>query len=165
LSNTNKFGRSDSEFVPPSRILVPTDGSPNAVRALMVAISLAKAFRGEIIILNVIPTPSILLEAPIGLGIPSTGLSQYYNQQEGSANNLVEKALSTCKKQGINNVETQVIRAENSIVEEIIDLAASQKIDLIVIGTRGLGGFKKLLLGSVSSGIVTHAHCNTLVVR
>ena len=41
----------------------------------------------------------------------------------------------------------------------------AEKIDLIVMGTRGMGGFKKMLLGSVSSGVVTHAQCTVLVVR
>ena len=52
-----------------------------------------------------------------------------------------------------------------SVVQAITDYAASEKIDLIVMGTRGMGGFKKMLLGSVSSGVVTHAQCAVLVVR
>ena len=51
------------------------------------------------------------------------------------------------------------------MVEEILGVAEKEKIDLIVIGTRGLGGFRKLLQGSVSSGVMTHAKCNVLVVR
>lgn len=159
------MGRSNSEFANPSRILVPTDGSPNAIRALKVAISLAKKFNGTIVMLNVIPTPGILLEAPIGVGIPSTGIGQYYSQQEVAANNLLDSGLFMCKNQGVTSVETQVVRAGNSIVEEIIRAAKNEKINLIVIGTRGLGGFKKLILGSVSSGVVTHANCDVLVVR
>lgn len=158
-------GQSNSEFSTPSRILVPSDGSPNALRALKVAISLAKAFNGRIVMLNVIPTPGVLLEAPIGVGVPSTGISHYYSQQEVAANNLLDSARFMCKNQGVTDVETQVVRAGNSIVEEIIRAAKNEKIDLIVIGTRGLGGFKKLILGSVSSGVVAHANCDVLVVR
>lgn len=165
MSNTTVSSNSDSESIYPSKILVPSDGSPNALRALKVAIDLARTFHSKIVILNVISAPGILVEAPVGLGLPPGGVNQYYDQQEGGARNLVEQASSICKKQGINNVETQVVRAEKSVVEEIIALAAYKNIDLIVIGTRGLGGFKKLLMGSVSGGVVTNAACDVLVVR
>jgi len=52
-----------------------------------------------------------------------------------------------------------------SVVQTITDYAVVEKIDLIIMGTRGMGGFKKMLLGSVSNGVVTHAHCPVLVVR
>jgi nucleotide-binding universal stress UspA family protein len=41
----------------------------------------------------------------------------------------------------------------------------NKKINLIVIGTRGISGFKKLLIGSVASGVITYAHCPVLVVK
>ena len=44
-------------------------------------------------------------------------------------------------------------------------MLASHNVDLIVIGTRGRSGFKKLLLGSVASGVVTYAHCPVMVVK
>jgi len=58
-----------------------------------------------------------------------------------------------------------VIIAEESIVSEIIEFAERENIDLIIMGTRGRTGFKKLLLGSVASGVVNFAHCPVLVLR
>ena len=60
---------------------------------------------------------------------------------------------------------SEVLRTASTIVETITDMATGEKIDLIVMGTRGLGGFKKLLMGSVSSGVVLHAPCNVLVIK
>ncbi len=58
-----------------------------------------------------------------------------------------------------------MIIAEESIVSEIIEFAERENIDLIIMGTRGRTGFKKLLLGSVASGVVNFAHCTVLVIR
>jgi len=44
-------------------------------------------------------------------------------------------------------------------------IAEKEKVDLIVVGTRGRSGFKKLLLGSVASGVVNYAHCPVLIVK
>ncbi len=58
-----------------------------------------------------------------------------------------------------------MIIAEESIVSEIIEYAERENIDQIIMGTRGRTGFKKLLLGSVASGVVNLAHCPVLVIR
>jgi nucleotide-binding universal stress UspA family protein len=65
------------------------------------------------------------------------------------------------------NIEivTEVIIADESIFSEIIEFAERENIDLIIMGTRGRTGFKKLLLGSVASGVVNFAHCPVLVIR
>ena len=54
-----------------------------------------------------------------------------------------------------------------SVVKPLLDYAVSKNVDLIVVGTRGLGlgTFKRLTLGSVSSALVNHSHCSVLVVR
>ena len=48
---------------------------------------------------------------------------------------------------------------------EIIGFADKEKVDLIILGTRGRTRFKKLLLGSVADGVVTHSSCPVMVVR
>jgi nucleotide-binding universal stress UspA family protein len=53
----------------------------------------------------------------------------------------------------------------NSIASTIVEFAENEKVDLIVVGTRGASGVKRMLLGSVASGVVTYAHCPVLVVK
>ncbi len=60
---------------------------------------------------------------------------------------------------------TEVLESRDSVVQSLSEYAANEKADLLVIGTRGLGGFKKMLLGSVSSGVVQRVPCSVLVVR
>lgn len=58
-----------------------------------------------------------------------------------------------------------MVEGATSVVQAITEKALEKGVDLIVVGTRGLGVFKRLLLGSVSKGVVSHAHCSVLVVR
>lgn len=53
----------------------------------------------------------------------------------------------------------------SSAVEAITHYALANDVDLIILGTRGLTGFRKLIVGSVSSGVVAHAHCPVLIVK
>jgi nucleotide-binding universal stress UspA family protein len=150
---------------PPVRILVPIDGSQNALRAIDVGTNLAKGYNAELLVINIIPVPGIFTDASSGFGTSQSTLDLYYDQQESHAKHFLGDAMDVVRKYGDVKVTTEVDRADKSIVEEIIDAALRNKTDLIVIGTRGLGGFRKLLQGSISSGVVTHAHCNVLVVR
>ena len=126
----------DSESFRILRILVPIDGSPNAKRALNAAINLSKIYGSELVVLNVIPTPSILVEAPVSLGMAPSSLESYYEQQEMDANHFIDEAMSVVKVQGAVKTRSKVSRAAKSIVEEIIETAVHEKIDLIIIGTR-----------------------------
>jgi nucleotide-binding universal stress UspA family protein len=61
-------------------------------------------------------------------------------------------------------MRTEIISSVTT-VGGIVNFAERENIDLIAIGTRGRSGFKKLLLGSVASGVVTYAHCPVMVVK
>ena len=61
-------------------------------------------------------------------------------------------------------IKTEIISSKD-IAGGILGFAEENNIDLIVIGTRGRSGFKRLLLGSVASHVVTYAHCPVLVVK
>jgi nucleotide-binding universal stress UspA family protein len=78
-----------------------------------------------------------------------------------------EKYLDRVRfKANENNIKikTEIISFIN-IAGAIVDYAEENNIELIVIGTRGLSGFKKLLVGSVATNVVTYAHCPVLVVK
>ncbi len=61
-------------------------------------------------------------------------------------------------------IETHIIISQ-STVKSILDFAEEKNVDLIVLGTRGRSGIKKLLLGSTASGIVTYSSCPVIVVK
>ena len=76
----------------------------------------------------------------------------------------VDKVKKKAKENGVK-VRTDVVLGISSVVKEIVEYAEKNKIDIIVIGSRGLSGIKKMLLGSVASGVVTYAHCPVLVTK
>ena len=66
-----------------------------------------------------------------------------------------------------NNIQlrTELINSTRPVDYVILEYAEEKQIDLIVMGTRGRTGFKKLLLGSTASSVVTYAHCTVMVVK
>jgi nucleotide-binding universal stress UspA family protein len=80
----------------------------------------------------------------------------------------VQKLLDQIRRKGEEksiSVKTQIIQESVSEVGSILEYAENEKIDLIVVGTRGRSGIKQLLIGSVAEGVVTYAHCPVLVVK
>lgn len=144
------------------RILVAVDGSENSFKACEVAARLVGKFKAEVTVLYVI------LRLPSGLSrrVFAGRLVQEINSRlNDEAKKSLEVATSLIESEGVVRVKEQVLHTQTSIVQAIVDYAAANKTDLIVMGTRGLGGFRRMLLGSVSSGVATHAHCPVLVVR
>ena len=159
--NSETTTESDIVDFNPKRILVPVDGSQNSKRALEVALRIAKTYGSSLEVISVVPIQRMAVETTLGLGASPS----YYQFAEDDAKRTVTEAVNFVKDKGYSNVKGETIRGSESIVQAIVEFAEHFDVNLIVIGTRGLGGFKKLLLGSVSNGVVTHATCHVLVVR
>ena len=152
-------------FFPPKRILAPIDGSDNASRALSVAIEIAKRYDADLLIMTV--TRRDRYGAGMGSDFPghAEAVREYYDEMDKLSDHLLEDSLAAAMKAGVTKVKTEAIPEFESVPQQILEVSTNRSIDLIVLGTRGLGGFKRLLLGSVSSAIVAHSRSNVLVVR
>lgn len=124
---------------------------------------LAKKFGAELIVCNVIPTPTYP-SAQVGVLGAGGLLRDYLESAHKEAKKVVDGVVKIAEADNVNAIA--VIRDNvSSIVEAIVDLAEERNADLIVIATRGLTRFRRLLVGSVSSGVIAHAHCSVLIVR
>jgi len=153
------------------KILVAVDGSDSAGRAANAALELAERLKAELIILHAVSPPSTAYKGALpSLGVmappsaPQEEIDAYYTYAKRVAMGIMAGTISEAKKRGVQ-VKTEIPEGVSSVVETIINHASRESVDLIIVGTRGLGGFRKLLIGSVSSGVVTHATCPVLIVR
>lgn len=153
------------------RILVALDGSDNSARASQTALELAEKLKADLIVLHAILPPALYYHSeisPEGQVIePPTHekeIDLYLEYARRVARGIVDRTVSEAEKRGIT-VKADIPEATTSVVETIVNQAVKENADLIIVGTRGLGGFRKLLLGSVSSGVVDHSRCPVLVTR
>ncbi len=147
------------------KILVPIDGSDHSEHVLDYAVDLAKKYSAEIKILIVIE-PVVLP----GLGfsdesaiITQTQFECQINLQK-MYNKTLEDVFNKVSKQNPDlKIEKQYQNGKPA--DQIIQVAEEEKFDLIVMGSRGRGKIKGLLLGSVSDRVADHAKCPVLIVK
>ena len=149
-----------------SKILVPIDGSEPSFHAAGVAINIANKFNSEIIVLYVVVSPSKSEYANLtGLVTPKQ-IDMIIENAKKESKNWFKRIEDMVKEKDSNiKISTRVILTGIAVYGEVIQYAQQESIDLIVIGTRGKSGIKKLLLGSTASGVVTYAHCPVLVTK
>ena len=156
-----------------SKILVAIDGSQPSMDAVDYAIAIAQRNEAELTALYVVSSPTTFdytSDTPEDQ-IPEIAKDiVHYAKKESQPwfNEITEKVRAKAGNEIISSViqlKTQMIVSPISVTGSIVHYAERENIDLIVVGTRGRSGFKRLLLGSTASGIVTHAHCPVMVVR
>ena len=159
----NKKKNNESAIGKYKRILVAVDGSDNARRAAAAAMTICEKFGAELSILQVVIRPTSARGMNVRLG---PMMQDYHANIVKQAEKEIRQLYTLAKSRHLR-VTAEVLDYTHSysVVEGILDYAAGKGVDLIVVGTRGLGGFKKLIMGSVSSGIINHAYCSVLVVR
>lgn len=148
------------------KILVPVDGSSASVKALQYAARLAElqASDAELIALHVLEDVkqggAIGLQAKYGNVRIVDGFKKARREAALEWLKQIEEAAS---KKGIR-LKSEIVDRDSK-VEAIIDYANENNVDLIIIGSRGLTGFKRLLLGSVANAVVSNSPCPVMVVR
>ena len=144
-----------------SKILVAVDGSQASMDAADYAIEMTKNDGTELIALTIIRIPL----SSYGLVTPQGELSHPKEREEIlEAKQWLQKLIQIAKQNDVQ-LKTEIIDSQMSIEAAIVEYAESHGVDLIIIGTRGRSGLKKMLLGSVASGVVTYATCPVMVVK
>ena len=147
------------------RILVAVDGSKPSMDASIQAIDIAKRYDAELIALHVV-SPGIrynYLEDVITPRLPRA-LKDVMMIEMQKGERHVNKVKQNASEKNVK-VKTDVVIGISSVVKEIIEYAEKNRVDMIVIGSRGLSGIKKMLLGSVASEVLKYAHCPVLVTK
>ncbi|HET6715635.1 MAG TPA: universal stress protein [Nitrososphaeraceae archaeon] len=147
-----------------SKIIVPMDGSDYSFKAAEYAIDIARRYESEITLISIVAS-RVRYGASSGIfgAIPPSYLKRYENEAKKWFNRVLVKVKNDGSK--VKKIKTDVITTPLSIVSTILQYAQKDDADLIVLGTRGITGFKKMLVGSVASGVVAYAHCPVLVIR
>lgn len=177
-----------------SKILVAFDGSQPSLDAVESAMEIGKKYNSSLIILHVLDSykyPYLLSSVVLA---PTYGADKFEKERkkfDDLMNSLKDKYVSkdagsvesSTEKQNMVNdssftsdmsdnisiskdaFETAIVEAETSTASTIVDYAETKNVDLLVIGSRGRTGIKKMLLGSTANEVIKYAHCPVMVVR
>jgi len=151
-----------------NKMLVSIDGSKESLDAADYGLSLAKLFNAVVTVIHVLPQEirygydSVDAIQPDIPSTPVKGVVEL-SKQEVQAK-LLSKIMEKAKEMDVN-LQTDIIVATRSVASEIVDYADKLDADLIIAGTRGRSGLKRILLGSVASEILRYADCPVLIVK
>ena len=141
--------------------MVAIDGSEHSLKAAEYALEIAKSFGAQLYAVTVTYVPeSYHLKQE---DVLSQSKEIHDNSME-DAKTWLEKFNQKSKEDNIQ-LKTELISSHRPVDYVILEYGEKNNIDLIIVGTRGRSGFKKLLLGSIASSVVTYAHCPVMVVK
>ena len=134
------------------RILVGYDGSVQAEKAVDVAISLAESLDATVLVFAVArpPEPATSVEVEAVLD----DAREHYEQGFVKVRTKAQQ----------HNVKLETDIAVGHPAEQIIHRAETDKIDLVILGRRGMSMFERLIMGSISARVLRYAHCPVMVV-
>ena len=133
------------------RITIALDGSDSSLEACEAAGIVANGFKATVTAVYVLPPRISIRSAPV---------------PDEHARTSIERAMSMLASyEGVSATSEILDPRSLSVSESLVDYVAKEKSDLVVCGTRGLGGFERMLLGSVSSNLASYSPCSIMIVR
>jgi nucleotide-binding universal stress UspA family protein len=139
-----------------TNILVPIDGSDNSYRALDAALLLSEKLGSNINVIHVME------EVPITHIGSEKMLNELLKAYKKENQDILLKCTEIANQKGLT-IKTLLLQGNPA--SAILDYNKKEKFDLVIMGSRGLGKFKELILGSVSSKIMHHSPCAVLLIR
>jgi nucleotide-binding universal stress UspA family protein len=144
-----------------THILIASDGSEYAIKAARAAAQIAQKFAASVTLLSVFDPP--LANSPLvdvnPVVLAPDALVRYADEMQEAVERSTGRVLAEV------GVAYTARRETGHPVDVIVSVAARSHVDLIVLGSRGLGGLESFLLGSVSDRVLHHAHCPVLIVK
>ncbi len=139
------------------KVLVATDGSENAAKAASYGVNIAKSTGAEVYAVYVVSTQH---------AVTTRSVKGWSDSFEEYLTNIGDSALEYVEKLGKESgVKVQPVILKGIPAERILDYAEEKGIDLIVMGTQGLTGVKKFLIGSVSENVLRHSKVPVMIIR
>ena len=139
-----------------TKILVPVDGLDNSYRALESALVLSEKLGSIISVVNVME------QVPITHIESEKLLSELLEAYKKENQEILSKCSDIARQKGIA-IKTVLLQGNPAPV--ILDYSKKENFDLVIMGSRGMGKFKELIIGSVSSKIVHHSPCAIMIIR
>ncbi|MFZ5900285.1 universal stress protein [Desulforudis sp. 1088] len=157
-----------------NRVLAGVDGSPNSLRAVRTAADvLDRELQGTLTLVYVAKAPTALEWFQGAGGLVQGGIEEVEKREREAVEavtregqKMLEEARSTC----LDILKDRPVRIETLVLfgdpaQLITEYAEEKKYDMIVLGSRGAGPLRGVLLGSVSYKVLNSAHCPVLIVK
>jgi nucleotide-binding universal stress UspA family protein len=162
---TNVYERNNNNI---SKILVPIDGSELSRKAADYAILLSSKLDTDLFVIHV------LNDIPYEHNVDAYGLydietpdeiKQILQEAREMTKEWFDKIKASANEKKVQVTKTELVTTRSSIESAIVDYAKRNHVDLIIIGTTGHSGFKKLMPGGVASGVIKHSHCPVMMIK
>jgi nucleotide-binding universal stress UspA family protein len=144
-------------------ILLPTDGSRPANKAVKQGIALAQSLKAKVSVFNVTPEFQLIVDEGFVMPNADAMKKRFDEQTAKQAQKIVDAAAAEAKSAGLKC--EKLIENNPRPYEAILQYAKKAKCDLIVMGSHGRTGLASILLGSETSKVLTHSKIPVLVVR
>ncbi|WP_263374553.1 universal stress protein [Granulicella aggregans] len=145
----------------PTKILVPNDFSMSSIEALEAATDLALLFHAEVLLLHVIPIPPIVSGDDLPTPFPES--QEFLLAAEKQAQETLTRSVFDLSGKGIE--ASFKVEICNGVVDKVLSTIEQQGINLLVISTHGMSGWRPIVFGSTAEKLIKLAECPVLLLR